>query len=111
MGAAEPIHRRTSQRPRRGRRPSPPQSLADFEAAGLAGVRSHEMRRTFASIAADQGYSDATIGELLGHSRRGVTARHYTRRPDAALVAAADSVSALIVAALDKNSLCGGPSR
>ena len=82
-----------------------------FEAAGLAGVRSHDLRRTFASVAADEGYSDATIGELLGHSRRGVTARHYIRRPDAALVAAADSVSALIAAALDENSLGGGPSR
>jgi len=82
-----------------------------FDAAGLAGVRSHDLRRTFASVAADQGYSDATIGELLGHARRGVTARHYIRRPDAALVAAADRVSALVVAALDQNSLCGGPSR
>ena len=72
-----------------------------FEAAGLVGVRSHDLRRTFASVAADEGYSDATIGELLGHARRGVTARHYIRRPDAALVAAADRVSALIAAALD----------
>jgi len=72
-----------------------------FEAAGLAGVRSHDLRRTFASIAADEGYSDATIGELLGHARRGVTARHYIRRPDAALLAAADRISALILVALD----------
>jgi integrase len=71
-----------------------------FDAAGLGGVRSHDLRRTFASVAADEGYSDATIGELLGHARRGVTARHYIRRPDAALVAAADRVSALVAAAL-----------
>jgi hypothetical protein len=51
-------------------------------------------RRTFATIAADEGYSDATIAELLGHARRGVTARHYIRHPDAALVAAADRVAA-----------------
>jgi integrase len=75
--------------------------IADmFDAAGLADARSQTLRRTFASIAADEGYSDATIGELLGHSRRGVTARHYIRRPDAALVAAADRVSARIVAAM-----------
>jgi integrase len=75
-----------------------------FEAAGLAGVRSHDLRRTFASAAAEEGYSDATVGELLGHARRGVTARHYIRRPDAALVAAADRVSGLVAAALDGRS-------
>ena len=72
-----------------------------FNTAGLKDARSHDLRRTFASIAADEGYSDATIGELLGHARRGVTARHYIRRPDAALVAAADKVSARIAVALD----------
>jgi hypothetical protein len=76
-------------------------SIADlFEAAGLTDARSHDLRRTFGSIAADEGYGDATIAELLGHSRRGVTQRHYIRRPDAALVAAADRVSARIAAAL-----------
>jgi integrase len=72
-----------------------------FDAAGLRDVRSHDLRRTFASVAADEGYSDATIAELLGHARRGVTARHYIRRPDAALVAAADKVAARIAAAMD----------
>ena len=71
-----------------------------FDAAGLADARSHDLRRTFASLAADEGYSDATIGELLGHARRGVTARHYIRRPDAALVAAADRVAARIEIAM-----------
>jgi integrase len=76
-------------------------SIAElFDSAGLEDARSHDLRRTFGSIAADEGYSDATIGELLGHSRRGVTQRHYIRRPDAALVAAADRVSAQIAAAL-----------
>jgi integrase len=72
-----------------------------FNSAGLIDARSHDLRRTFASIAADEGYSEATIGELLGHSRRGVTARHYIRRPDPALVAAADRVSSQIAALLD----------
>jgi integrase len=76
-------------------------SIADlFDAAGLTDARSHDLRRTFGSIAADEGYGDATIAELLGHSRRGVTQRHYIRRPDAALVAAADRVSARIAGAL-----------
>ena len=63
-----------------------------FNAAGLCDARSHDLRRTFASTGASQGLSDATLAELLGHARRGVTERHYVRRPDAALVAAADSV-------------------
>jgi integrase len=76
-------------------------SIAElFDAAGLRDARSHDLRRTFGSIAADEGYSDATIAELLGHSRRGVTQRHYIRRPDAALVAAADRVSARIARAM-----------
>jgi integrase len=74
---------------------------AIFDGAGLRDARSHDLRRSFASVAADEGYSDATIGELLGHSRRGVTARHYIRRPDAALIAAADRVSSRIAAQLD----------
>lgn len=71
-----------------------------FDTAGLRDARSHDLRRTFGSIAADEGYGDATIAELLGHSRRGVTQRHYIRRPDAALVAAADRVSRRIAGAM-----------
>lgn len=76
-----------------------------FEAAGLSDARGHDLRRTFASVAADEGYSDATVGELLGHARRGVTAKHYIRRPDAALVAAADKVSARIAVSLDRREM------
>lgn len=73
-----------------------------FDEAGLMDARSHDLRRTFGSLAADEGYGDATIAELLGHARRGVTARHYIRRPDAALIAAADSVAERIAASLDR---------
>jgi integrase len=77
-------------------------SIAElFDAAGLHNARAHDLRRTFGSIAADEGYSDATIAELLGHARRGVTQRHYIRRPDAALITAADRVSARIAGLLD----------
>jgi integrase len=65
-----------------------------FDAAGLKDARSHDLRRTFASTAADLGYGDATIAELLGHARRGVTERHYVRRSDPVLIAAADRVAA-----------------
>jgi integrase len=71
-----------------------------FDAAGLKDARSHDLRHTFGSMAAEEGYGDATIAELLGHSRRGVTQRHYIRRPDVALVAAADRVAARICVAL-----------
>ena len=73
---------------------------AIFDAAGLNDARSHDLRRTFASTAADLGYGDATIAELLGHARRGVTERHYVRRSDPVLLAAADRVSTQIAAAL-----------
>jgi integrase len=72
-----------------------------FDGAGLSDARGRDLRRTFASTAADEGYGDATIGELLGHARRGVTARHYIRRPDAALIAAATRVAQAISDALD----------
>lgn len=71
-----------------------------FDAAGLKDARSHDLRRTFASIAAELGYGDAAIGELLGHAKRGVTERHYVRRPDAVLISAADRVAHVIARAL-----------
>ena len=74
---------------------------AIFNEAGLQDVRAQTLRRTFASVAADGGYGDATIGELLGHARRGVTARHYIRRPDAALLAAADKTADRIARAME----------
>jgi integrase len=74
-----------------------------FDEAGLKDARSHDLRRTFASTAAELGYSDATIAELIGHARRGVTERHYVRRPDAVLIAAADRVAARINAAMEGN--------
>jgi integrase len=67
-----------------------------FDDAGLSDARAHDLRRTYTSTAANLGYSDSTIAELIGHSRRGVTHRHYIRRPDAALVEAANYVSAQI---------------
>jgi len=74
-----------------------------FDLAGLSDARSQELRRTFSTIASDEGYSDATIAELLGHAQRGVTARHYIRRPDEALVAAANRIADRIAAALEAN--------
>jgi hypothetical protein len=63
-------------------------------------ARSHDLRRTFASLAADMGYSDATIAELLGHAHRGVTERHYGRRSDPVLIALADACRQGVAAAM-----------
>ncbi len=72
-----------------------------FDAAGLSDARGHDLRRTFASMAAGLEYSDATIGELLGHARQGVTSRNYIRRPDDALIQAATRTARVIENALD----------
>ena len=78
---------------------------AIFDAAGLKDARGHDLRRTFASLAAECGYSDATIGELIGHAKRGVTEKHYVRRMDAALIVWADQVAERIAAAMDGNEI------
>jgi integrase len=75
-----------------------------FDAAGLSDVRSHDLRRRFGRIAADEGFGDATIAELLGQAWRGVTVRHYVRWLDSALIAAADKIAGRISAALDRGS-------
>lgn len=48
------------------------------------------------------GFSDGTIGDLLGHARRGVTA---IRRADPMLAGAADKVSEAIARMLDGNAV------
>jgi integrase len=67
--------------------------------AGLERVTPHVLRHTFASIAASLGFSELTISGLLGHGPRGVTQRYV--HLDAALVIAADQVSAEIARLLD----------
>jgi integrase len=61
------------------------------ERAELSGVTPHVLRHTFASMAAELGFSELTISGLLGHASRGVTQRYI--HLDAALVLAADQVS------------------
>jgi integrase len=67
--------------------------------AEIEGVTPHVLRHTFASVAGDLGYSELTIAGLLGHASGSVTAGYV--HLDAALVSAADRVSAVIAAALD----------
>jgi integrase len=57
-----------------------------------ADVSPHVLRHSFASTAADLGYSDLTIAALLGHKTRTTTSR-YARTADPVLLAAADAIS------------------
>ena len=62
--------------------------------AGLpADVTPHVLRHSFASLAADLGYSELTIGALIGHKGHSVTSR-FMHAADAVLLAAADAVAA-----------------
>jgi integrase len=68
-------------------------------AAGLEGVRLHDLRHSVASIAAAQGHSLYMIGKLLGHKDQRSTAR-YAHLAEDARKAMADSVGNEIVSAL-----------
>lgn len=68
--------------------------------AGLQGVGAHTLRHSFASTAGDLGYSDSTIGAMLGHAGSSVTSR-YVHHLDAVLVAAADKVSEAIAVSMN----------
>jgi integrase len=68
--------------------------------AGLpADVTPHVLRHSFASTAADLGYSELTIAALIGHKKGSITSK-YAHHADAVLLAAADAVAAKIVAAM-----------
>jgi integrase len=55
-------------------------------------ITPHTLRHSFASLASDLGYSEATIAALVGHKGRSVTSR-YLHAADAVLLAAADAVA------------------
>jgi integrase len=56
-------------------------------------VTAHVLRHSFASLAADIGLSDPTIGALIGHRGQTMTSR-YLHAADRVLLAAADEVAA-----------------
>jgi integrase len=55
-------------------------------------VTPHVLRHSFASLAADLGYSEPVIAALVGHKGRSTTSR-YLHAADAVLLAAADAVA------------------
>jgi integrase len=63
--------------------------------AKINDVTLHTLRHSFASVAAELGYSELTIAGLLGHSVPGITAR-YSHLPDSALLGAAERVASVI---------------
>ncbi|MGI3902532.1 MAG: tyrosine-type recombinase/integrase [Janthinobacterium lividum] len=60
-------------------------------------ITPHVLRHSFASVAADLGYSESTIGALIGHKSGTMTSR-YVHHADPVLVAAADAVAGRIEA-------------
>jgi integrase len=57
-----------------------------------ADVTPHVLRHSFTSLGADLGYTDSTIGAIVGHKGRTVTSR-YVHTADAVLLAAADAIA------------------
>jgi integrase len=73
------------------------------KAAGLDDVRLHDLRHSFASVAASGGQSLIVIGKMLGHSQPQTTAR-YAHLADDPVKAASDAVGRHIAAAMEGGS-------
>lgn len=66
----------------------------------------HDLRHSYASLAARRGVSLLTIGKLLGHRVAATTQRYAHLAPDAA-AAVNDELSAAMVAAIEKKAPAG----
>ena len=75
-----------------------------FKDTTLADITPHVLRHSFSSVANDLGFTEATIGALLGHSRGTVTGR-YIHNVDSLLIMAADTISGYIQGLLDGRKL------
>jgi integrase len=72
-------------------------------AARLDDVRLHDLRHSYASVAASGGQSLVIIGKLLGHSQPATTAR-YAHLADDPVKAASEAVGRHIAAAMDRST-------
>ena len=79
--------------------PSPPKSRSR-PCSTWQDYPMHAHMRYGGRTPAQRPWAMATIAELLGHARRGVTERHYVRRPDAMLIEAASKTADTIDQAL-----------
>jgi integrase len=71
------------------------------KAAGLDGLRIHDLRHSFASVGAGGGLSLPIIGKLLGHSQSATTAR-YAHLANDPVRAAVETIGATISAAMSR---------
>jgi integrase len=72
----------------------------------IAFLSPHGLRHGFASTGDDLGYTQATIGSMLGHSRQGTTGG-YIHKLDAALLQAADRVAGRVADLLGGKAVAG----
>jgi integrase len=70
-------------------------------------VTLHGLRHAYASTANGLGYTEATVGAMIGHAARSITGR-YTHALDTALIAAADRTAGEIAAHLAEGA--AGPA-
>ena len=75
-------------------------------AAGLEGVRLHDLRHSFASVGAGASMGLPIIGKLLGHSQAATTARYAHLDADP-LRRAVDTIGATIAAAMERQGRAG----
>jgi integrase len=73
------------------------------QAAGLEGVRLHDLRHSFASVGAGASLGLPIIGKLLGHTQAATTARYAHLDADP-LRRAADTIGATIAAAMQRKA-------
>jgi integrase len=78
-------------------------------AAGLEGLRLHDLRHSFASVGAGAQLSLPIIGGLLGHSQPKTTAR-YAHLQSGSMHAAAESIGTAIQTAMTQKA-GGGAAR
>ena len=74
------------------------------KAAGLEGVRLHDLRHSFASVGAGASLGLPVIGKLLGHSQPSTTARYAHLDADP-MRRAVETIGATIAAAMDGPSV------
>ena len=55
-------------------------------------VTPHTFRHSFSSLGDDLGYSEITIGAIIGHKSNSITSR-YIHKTDAVLLSAADAIA------------------
>jgi hypothetical protein len=94
--------------------PLPAQRLAGAwqqvrTALGMPRLRIHDLRHSFASVAAGRGHDLTAIGGLLGHADRGVTAG-YAHLDTATLRAASARVGRHLERAMQRAPRASGPS-